>query len=57
MPFLTGEAQKACRDLSVTDAVNYDKVKAAILAQNGLSPPALAHVHDWAYNPLLPARS
>lgn len=37
MPFLTGEAQKAYRDLSGADAVNYDKVKTVILAQYGLS--------------------
>lgn len=35
MPFLTGEAQKACRDLSAADAVDYDKVKTVILAQYG----------------------
>ena len=58
MPFLTGEAQKACRDLSVADAVNYDRVKVAILAQYGLSLPARAQrVHDWNYDPAVPVRA
>ena len=58
MPFLTGEAQKACRDLSAADALSYDKVKTAILAQYGLSLPAKAQrVHDWSYDPALPVRA
>uniref|UniRef100_A0AAQ4RCG2 CCHC-type domain-containing protein n=1 Tax=Gasterosteus aculeatus aculeatus TaxID=481459 RepID=A0AAQ4RCG2_GASAC len=58
MPFLTGEAQKACRDLSAADAVDYDKVKTVILAQYGLSLPAKAQrVHDWSYDPALPVRA
>ena len=58
MPFLTGEAQKACRDLSAADAVSFDKVKTAILAQYGLSLPAKAQrVHDWSYDPALPVRA
>ena len=58
MPFLTGEAQKACRDLSAADALSYDKVKTAILAQYGLSLPAKAQrVYDWSYDPALPVRA
>ena len=58
MPFLTGEAQKACRDLSVADAMNYDTVKVAILAQYGLSLPARAQrVHEWRYDPAVPVRA
>ena len=57
MPFLTGEAQKACRNLSVADAENYDTVKLAILAQYGLSLPAQAQrVHDWSYDPTVPVQ-
>jgi len=48
---------KAYRDLSAIEATNYDQVKTAILAQYGLSLPALAQqVRDWTYDPALPVR-
>ena len=57
MPFLTGEAQKACRDRSVAVAVNY-AVNVAILAQYGLSLPAGAQRgHEWGYDPAVPVRA
>ncbi|XP_041913601.1 uncharacterized protein LOC121678271 isoform X2 [Alosa sapidissima] len=56
-PFLTGEAQQACRDLSIAEAANYTQLKAIILAQYGYSLPAKAQrVHQWAYDPSTPAR-
>lgn len=57
-PFLSGEAQQACRDLTVAEAANYNTLKAAILAQYGYSLPAKAQrVHQWLYNPAMPARA
>ncbi len=48
LPFLTGDAQKACRDLTVHEVANYEVVKRAVLAQYGLSLPAKAQrVHSW----------
>lgn len=53
-PFLTGEAQKACRNLSHADAT---RVKAAVLAHYGFSLPARAQrYHQWAHHPAQPAR-
>lgn len=58
LPLLTGEAQKACRDLTVHEATSYEVVKRSILAQYGLSLPAKAQrVHSWEYRPSLPARA
>ncbi|XP_073719441.1 uncharacterized protein [Misgurnus anguillicaudatus] len=58
LPLLTGEAQKACRDLTIHEATNYDVVKRAILAQYGLSLPAKAQrIHSWEYHATLPARA
>lgn len=42
MPFLTGDAQRACQDLPATDAANYVELKATIPAQYGYSLPAKA---------------
>ncbi|XP_064159231.1 uncharacterized protein LOC135236676 [Anguilla rostrata] len=57
-PFLTGEAQKACRDLSAVEAESYGNLKVAILAQYGYSLPAKAQrFHQWTYNPNQPARA
>lgn len=57
MPFLTGEAQQACRDLPTADAADYTKLKKTILAQYGYSLPAKAQrVHQWSYNLNAPAR-
>ncbi|XP_035271895.1 uncharacterized protein LOC118226410 isoform X1 [Anguilla anguilla] len=57
-PFLIGEAQKACRDLTDAEAANYNHLKAAILAQYGYSLPAKAQrFHQWAYSPSQPARA
>lgn len=54
---LTGEAQKACRDLSATDAANYGTLKASILAHYGCSLPARAQqFHAWGYDPTQPVR-
>ncbi len=58
LPFLTVEAQKACRDLTVHEAANYEVVKRAILAQYGLSLPTKAQrVHSWGYQVNLQARA
>ncbi len=58
LPFLTGDAQKACRDLTVHEVANYEVVKRAVLAQYGLSLPAKAQrVHSWGYKVTLPARA
>ncbi len=58
LPFLTGEVQKACRDLTVHEAANYEVVKRAVLAQYGLSLPTKAQrVHSWGYQVTLPARA
>lgn len=57
-PFLTGEAQRSCRDLTVSEAADYPTLKAAILAQYGYSLPARAqHFHQWTYNPQQSARA
>ena len=49
-PYLTGEAQRVCRDLSIADAADFRKLKAAILASQGYSLPARAQrYHNWAY--------
>ena len=57
-PFLTGEAQQACRDLSPREAANYDELRTAILARYGFSLPARAlQVHQWTFDPMLPARA
>ena len=57
-PFLTGEAQRACRDLAAADARDYTKLKAAILASHGYSLPARAQrFHSWAYHVTQPARA
>ena len=51
-PFLTGEAQRVCRDLSITDAADFRKLKTAILASEGYSLPARAQrFHNWVYVP------
>ena len=57
-PFLTGEAQRAYRDLSSADAQQYPMLKAAILSRYGYSLPARAQrYHDWAYDPTSPVRA
>ena len=49
-PFLTGEAQRVCRDLTAADARGFGKLKAAILASQGYSLPARApRYHAWTY--------
>lgn len=51
-PFLTGEAQRACRDLSTADARDFQKLKTAILSSHGYSLPARAQrFHAWTYQP------
>ena len=51
-PFLSGEAQKVCRELSAVDARDYNKLKTAILATQGYSMPARAQrYHNWMYLP------
>ena len=56
-PFLSGEAQRACRDLPVADARDFVKLKAAILARHGYSLPARAQrFHSWNYDPAQPPR-
>lgn len=56
--FLTGEAQKAYRDLTSQEAGSYTTIKTAILAQYGYSLPARAQrFHQWTYDPALPARA
>ena len=51
-PFLSGEAQQVCRELSALDARDYNKLKAAILATQGYSMPARAQrFHNWMYMP------
>ena len=56
-PFLSGEAQRACRDLSAADAMIYAKVKTAILTRQGFSLPARAQrYHAWVYNSGQPPR-
>ena len=49
-PFLTGEAQRAYRDLPLAEARDYRRLKEAILASEGFSLPARAQrYHNWAY--------
>ena len=49
-PYLTGEAQRVCRDLSIEDAANFRKLRTAILASEGYSLPARAQrYHNWAF--------
>ena len=49
-PYLTGEAQRVCRDLTTADAADFRKLKAAILASQGYSLPARAQrYHAWCY--------
>ena len=56
-PFLTGEAQQVCSDLSLADARDYTKLKAAILAIRGHSLPARAQrFHSWSYVTSQPPR-
>ncbi|KAJ8375574.1 hypothetical protein SKAU_G00061540 [Synaphobranchus kaupii] len=56
-PFLSGEAQQACRDLAIADAANYAQLKSTILAQYGYSLPAKAQrVRQWTYDTAGPAR-
>ena len=55
--FLTGDAQRVCHDLSVADARDFNKLKTAILASQGLSLPARAQrYHSWAFHSSLPPR-
>ncbi len=56
-PFLTGEAQRACQDLSAKDAADYAKSKRAILSHYGYSPPVHAQrFHAWIFDPTQPVR-
>ena len=56
-PFLSGDAQRVCNDLSLADARDFHKLKAAILASQGLSLPARAQrFHTWGYQATSPAR-
>ena len=56
-PFLTGEAQKAYRDLPLADVNDYDKLKVAILAHYGHNLQTRAQrFHTWAYDPTAPVR-
>ena len=56
-PFLTGDAQRVCNDLSVADARDFNKLRTAILASQGLSLPARAQkFHAWSFNAALPPR-
>ena len=56
-PSLTGEAQKACRDLALPDVNNYDVLKAAILAHYGHNLQTRAQrFHSWSYDSAAPVR-
>ena len=56
-PFLTGEAQRVCRDLTIADAADFRKLKAAILASHGYSLPARAQrFHNWRFQTHQPPR-
>ena len=56
-PFLTGEAQKAYRDLPLTDVNDYDRLKQAILAHYGHNLQTRAQrFHSWVYDPAVPVR-
>ncbi|KAJ8264277.1 hypothetical protein GJAV_G00147290 [Gymnothorax javanicus] len=55
---LTGEAQRAYRDLPSIDALQYPRLKAAILGRYGFSLPARAQqYHEWQYDPTAPVRA
>ncbi|XP_068097047.1 uncharacterized protein [Hyperolius riggenbachi] len=57
-PFLTGEPQKAYYDLTPTDALDYDRLKAEILARLGVTTAVRAQrVYSWKYLLDRPARS
>uniref|UniRef100_A0A8C5FH16 CCHC-type domain-containing protein n=1 Tax=Gadus morhua TaxID=8049 RepID=A0A8C5FH16_GADMO len=57
-PLLSGEAQRAYRDLHPQQAGHYPTLKQAILAHYGHSLPAQAQrYHDWSYEPLGSVRS
>nr|XP_040058772.1 uncharacterized protein LOC120834693 isoform X2 [Gasterosteus aculeatus aculeatus] len=56
-PFLIGEAQKACRDLSPADVNQYGALKAAILAHYGHNLQTRAQqFHAWEYDATAPVR-
>ncbi|KAJ8414340.1 hypothetical protein AAFF_G00052100 [Aldrovandia affinis] len=56
-PFLAGNVQRACRDLSATDAANFGTLKSSILAYYGCSLPARAQrFHAWNYESSQPVR-
>ena len=55
--FLSGDAQRVCHDLSLADARDFQKLKHAILASQGLSLPARAQrFHAWTMQPSQPPR-
>ena len=57
-PFLSGESQKACADLSSADSRDYAKLKTAILARHGHSLPARAQrFHNWTFQGSAPPRT
>ena len=56
-PFLSGEAQRACRDLSGDDVNSYRALKVAILAHYGHNLQSRAQrFHAWTYDPTAPVR-
>ena len=56
-PFLTGDAQKAYRDLPLADVNDYDKMKVAILAHYGHNLQTRAQrFHMWTYDSTSPVR-
>lgn len=57
-PFLTGEAQKAYRDLAPAENHLYPALKTAVLSRYGYSLPARAQrFHNWTYDPAGPVRA
>ena len=57
-PFLTGDTQRAYRDLNPAQAARYPTLKRAIFAHYGHSLPAQAQRYqDWIYDPLGSVRS
>ena len=57
-PFLTGDTQRAYRDLNPAQAAHYPTLKRAIFAHYGHSLPAQAQRYqDWVYDPLGSVRS